>query len=157
MGNGEENYMAERPTRGPKLKSSIEDHGFSLDELKEWKDQLQKAVHDHPILAASVAVGAGVLIARLIQDAVDDDTRKKRSRRRGGLFGSEIARALMGSVGTMAAAKLQEMLIEGIQQNQAEEEEVEARPRRPRPRKQARSTGQRRPTGQRRRKPIVEE
>jgi hypothetical protein len=151
--------MAERPTRGPQLKASLEDHGFSLDELKEWKDQLEKAVHDHPILAASVAVGAGVLIARLIQDAVDDDTRKKRSRRRGGLFGSEIGRAIMGSVGTMAAAKLQEMLMEGIQQHQArdEEDEVEAPPRRTRPRKQARSTGQRRPTGQRRRKPIVEE
>jgi hypothetical protein len=152
--------MAERATRGPQLKMALEDHGFSLDELKEWKTQLEKAVHEHPILAASVAVGAGVLIARLIQDAVDDDTRRKRKRRRGGLFGSELTRALMSSVGTMAAAKVQEMLMEGLQQHQAggeEEEEVEERPRRTRPRKQARSSSGRRPSGQRRRKPAVEE
>ena len=67
--------MAQKTTRGPQLKSQFEEHGFSLDELKEWKDQLEKAVHDHPILAASVAVGAGVLIARLIQDAVDANLR----------------------------------------------------------------------------------
>lgn len=152
--------MAERPTRGPRLKAELEDHGFSLDELKEWKGQLQKAVHDHPILSASIAVGAGVLIARLIQDAVDDDTRKKRSRRRGGLFGSEIGRAVMGSLATMAAAKIQETLLEGLQMNQSEEEEEEEPeppPRRTRPRKQGRPASQRRPTQQRRRKPIVEE
>ena len=150
--------MAERPTRGPKLKSQFEEHGFSLDEVKEWKAQLEKAVHDHPILAASVAVGAGVLIARLIQDAVDDDKRKERSRRRGGLFGSELGRALMGSLATMAAAKLQETLLEGLNQPD-EEEEPEEPPRRTRPRKQARTgTGRpRRPPTQRRRKPTVEE
>jgi tRNA(Ile2) C34 agmatinyltransferase TiaS len=141
------------------LKSQFEEHGFSLDEVKEWKAQLQKAVHDHPILAASVAVGAGVLIARLIQDAVDDDTRKERSRRRGGLFGSELGRALMGSLATMAAAKLQETLLEGLNQPDEEEEEEPEPPRRTRPRKQGRSAaGSRtRPTTQRRRKPIVEE
>jgi hypothetical protein len=152
--------MADRPTRGPQLKSQFEEHGFSLDELKEWKAQLEKAVHDHPIMAASVAVGVGVLIARLIQDAVDDDTRKERSRRRGGLFGSEIGRALMGSLATMAAAKLQETLLEGLQPGRADEEdEPDERPRRTRtrPRKQGRPAGQRRPTQQRRRKPPVEE
>lgn len=136
----------------------MEEHGFSLDELKEWKGQIEKAVHDHPILSASIAVGAGVLIARLIQDAVDDDTRKKRSRRMGGLFGSEIGRALMGSLATMAAAKLQETLLEGVQMHQAEEEEEPEPPRRrTRPRKQGRPATQRRPTQQRRRKPTVEE
>lgn len=149
--------MTERPraTRGPQIKHEFEEHGFSLDELKEWKNQLEKAVTEHPILSASIAVGAGVLIARLIQDAMDEDTRKERKRRRGGLFGSELGRALMGSLATMAAAKIQETLLSDMQQPDESEEEA-PRPVRKRPRKQGRPGGQRRP-GTRRRKPAVEE
>jgi hypothetical protein len=142
-----------RTARGPQGRFQDDDeHGFSLDELKEWKAHLEKAVHEHPILSASVAVGAGVLIARLVKDAMDDESdRKRRRRRKGGLLGSEIGRALMGSLATMAAAKLQETLLADLQEPQEdEEEEAEPAPRRRRP-----------PTKRggppRRRKPKVEE
>ena len=150
--------MTERPrgTRGPQIKHEFEEHGFSLDELKEWKNQLEKAVTDHPILSASIAVGAGVLIARLIQDAMDEDTRKERKRRRGGLFGSELGRALMGSLATMAAAKIQETLLSDMQQSEDSEEDA-PRPVRKRPRKQGRPVSSQRRPGTRRRKPAVEE
>ena len=125
-----------------------EETGFSLDELKEWKSQLETVVRDHPILAAGIAVGAGVLIARLVKDALDDDSgswrRRKKSRR--SIFGSEIARALAGSLATMAAAKIQESLMEHVQE---EADEPEPEPVRRRPRKQG---TQRRPAQTRRRK-----
>lgn len=150
--------MAERlrAARGPQGKlEAQEEHGFSLDELKQWKGQLEKAVHDHPILTASIAVGAGVLIARLVKDAFDDEwDRKRRRKRKGGLIGSEIGRALMGSLATMAAAKLQETLLADLQEPEEEEEEEPVR-RRP-PRKRTRSAGQGR-NPPRRRKPAVEE
>jgi hypothetical protein len=149
--------MAERTgtARGPRARTLPEEHGFSLDELKDWKKQIEKTVQDHPILSASIAVGTGVLIARLLKDALDDEgERKRKRRRRGGLLGSEIGRALMGSLATMAAAKLQETLLEGMQAEQ--EEEVATRPRRPR--KQGRqATAKRARSGQRRRPPKVEE
>jgi hypothetical protein len=133
---------------------SEEEHGFSLDEVKEWKAQLEKTVHEHPILSASIAVGVGVLIARLVKDALDDeDDRKRRRKRKGGLLGSEIGRALMGSLATMAAAKLQETLLADLQEDEEDEPEP---PVRRRPAKQGRSAGQRR-TPPRRRKPAVEE
>jgi hypothetical protein len=123
-----------------------------MDEIKEWKASLEKAVHEHPILTASIAVGAGVFIARLIKDAMDDEwDRKRRRRRKGGLLGSELGRALMGSLATMAAAKLQETLLADLQ----EDEEDEPPARKPSPRKQARPA-QRRPPA-RRRKPAVED
>ncbi|HEY0671679.1 MAG TPA: hypothetical protein VGD27_05400 [Longimicrobiales bacterium] len=149
--------MTERPraTRGPQIKHEFEEHGFSLDELKEWKNQLEKAVTEHPILSASIAVGAGVLIARLIQDAMDEDTRKERKRRRGGLLGSELGRALMGSLATMAAAKIQETLLSDMQSDESEEEAP--RPVRKRPRKQGRPGSSHRRPGTRQRKPAVEE
>lgn len=151
--------MAEREgtARGPRGKTAPEEHGFSLDELKDWKKQLEHAVQEHPILSASIAVGAGVLIARLIKDALDDEGERKRKRkRRGGLLGSEIGRAVMGSLATMAAAKLQETLLEGMQEEREEEADEEARPRRPR--KQGRAgTAKRARPGQRRRAPKVEE
>lgn len=117
-----------------------------MDEVQEWKTQLETIVRDHPIMSAGIAVGAGVLIARLVKDALGDEKdRKRRRRRRGSLFGSEIGRAIMGSIATMAAAKLQEALIEHVQD---EEEEPEPEPVRRRPRKQgARS---RRPPARRR-------
>ena len=123
-----------------------------MDEIREWKASLEKAVHEHPILTASIAVGAGVFIARMIKDAMDDEwDRKRRRRRKGGLLGSEIGRALMGSLATMAAAKLQETLLADLQ----EDEEEEPPARRRTPRKQARPA-QRRPPA-RRRKPAVED
>jgi hypothetical protein len=149
--------MAERvgTARGPRGRTQPEEHGFSLDELKEWKQQLQKAVQDHPILSASIAVGAGVLIARLIKDALDDEgERKRKRRRRGGLLGSEIGRAIMGSLATMAAAKLQETLLEGMQEDQAQAQE---QPRRPRKRTSGSAADKRARSGQRRRRPKVEE
>ena len=113
----------------------MEESGFSLEEIQEWKAQLEKLVREHPIVSAGIAVGAGVLIARLVKDALDDDSsRKRRRKRRGGIFGSELGRALMGSLATMAAAKIQESLLEHVQE-EAEEEEPE--PVRRRPRKQA--------------------
>jgi hypothetical protein len=143
--------------RGPRSRmEAAEEHGFSLDEVKEWKASLEKAIHEHPILTASVAVGAGVLIARLVKDALDDEwDRKRRRRRKGGLLGSEIGRALMGSLATMAAAKLQETLLADLQQDE-EEEEPEPPVRRRRPTKSPRTAGQR-ASSQRRRKPAVEE
>ncbi len=150
--------MTERPrARGPQTRAAKEEHGFSLDELKEWKGQLEKVVHEHPILSASIAVGAGVLIARLLRDAFDEDERKRQRKRPGGLLGSEIGRAVMGSLATMAAAKLQETLLAELQQPEEEEEEEEAAPpRRRRPTKRGKTaTGQgRRPP--RRRKPVEE-
>lgn len=143
--------------RGPRGKTMPEEHGFSIDELKEWKQQLEHSVQEHPILSASIAVGVGVLIARLIKDALDDEgERKRKRRRRGGLLGSEIGRALMGSLATMAAAKLQEALLEGMQEDQ---EEAGARPRERGPRKQGTrsATGKRARPAQRRRPPKVEE
>jgi hypothetical protein len=149
--------MTERPRapRGPQSKAaSAEEHGFSLDELKQWKADLEKAVHEHPILSASIAVGAGVLIARLIKDALDDeDDRKRRRKRKGGLLGSEIGRALMGSLATMAAAKLQETLLADLQQPEEPEQPV----RRRRPAGQRPRSGGTRRTPPRRRKPAVEE
>jgi hypothetical protein len=119
-----------------------------MDEVQEWKAQLETVVRDHPIMSAGIAVGAGVLIARLVKDALDDDKdRKRRRRRRGGLFGSEIGRAIMGSIATMAAAKLQEALIEHVQEEEAEPE-PEPEPVRRRPRKQG--TRGRRPPARRR-------
>jgi hypothetical protein len=118
-----------------------------LDEFQEWKTQLETVVRDHPILSAGIAVGAGVLIARLVKDAFDDEKdRKRRRRRRGGIFGSEIGRAIMGSIATMAAAKLQEALIEHVQEEE-EEAEPEPEPVRRRPRKQG--TGRRPPARRR--------
>ena len=112
----------------------MDESGFSLEEIQEWKTQLEKLVREHPIVSAGIAVGAGVLIARLVKDALDDDgSRKRRRKRRGGIFGSELGRALMGSLATMAAAKIQESLLEHVQ-DQAEEE---PEPVRRRPRKQA--------------------
>jgi hypothetical protein len=152
--------MTERPraTRGPQIRDESEEHGFSLDELKEWKTQIEKTVHEHPILSASIAVGVGVLIARLIRDAMDDESdRKRRRKRKGGLFGSEIGKAVMGSLATMAAAKLQETLLSEFQQPDEEEEAEEAPPPRRRPRKQASRPATQRRTPPRRRKPPVEE
>jgi hypothetical protein len=118
-------------SRGPQRGAS--ESAFSLDELQEWKTQLETVVREHPIVSAGIAVGAGVLIARLVKDALDDDKdRKRRRHRRGGFFGGEIGRAIMGSIATMAAAKLQEALIEHVQ----EEAEEEPEPVRRRPGKQ---------------------
>lgn len=140
--------------RGPRAKTMPQEHGFSLDELKDWKKQLETAVHEHPILSASIAVGVGVLIARLIKDAMDDEgDRKRRRRRKGGLLGSEIGRALMGSIATMAAAKLQEALL-----GDEEPEPAAERPIRPRrPRKQAGRPASKRRPATRHRQPKVEE
>ena len=105
-----------------------------------------------------VAVGAGVLIARLVKDALDDEwDRKRRRRRKGGLLGSELGRALMGSLATMAAAKLQETLLADLQSGDDEDEEEEPAPvRRRSPAKQGRTRSPRGSTS-RRRKPAVEE
>ena len=128
----------------------MDESGFSLEEIQEWKTQLEKVVREHPIISAGIAVGAGVLIARLVKDALDDDgSRKRRRKRRGGIFGSELGRALMGSLATMAAAKIQESLLEHVQ----EEAEPEPEPvRRSRPRKQ----GARARTSQTRRRKVEE-
>jgi hypothetical protein len=99
----------------------------------------------------------GVLIARLLQDAFDEDTRERRKRRTGGLFGSEIGRAVMGSLATMAAAKLQETLLGELQHSDEEDEEPQPRPPRKRPRKQGRPGGQRRTPPRPPRKRPVEE
>lgn len=127
-----------------------EETGFSLEELQEWKTQLETIVREHPIVSAGIAVGAGVLIARLLKDAFDDDSGgwRRRRKKRGGLFASEIGKALMGSLATMAAAKLQEALIEHVQ----EEAEPEPEPVRRRPRKQ----GRQRQTSQARRRKVEE-
>lgn len=138
-------------TKGPQHKEQ-EEHGFSLDELQEWKTQLEKTVRDHPILAAGIAVGAGVLIARLIKDALGDEPppRKRRGGKIRELLGSEVGRALMGSAATMVAAKIQEAMME----HAVEEVEAEAAPvrRRRRPAKQGRAGARKRP-----RRPSVEE
>lgn len=136
-------------TRGPKR--AEHESAFSFEELQEWKTQLETLVREHPILSAGIAVGAGVLIARLVSDALGDERdRKRRRRRRGGMFGGEIGRAIMGSLATMAAAKLQEALIEHVQ-DEAEEEEVPVRrsPRKQAARRRSTSSAQRRQRGPR--------
>lgn len=149
--------MVEQPrkTRGPQVKREFEEHGFSLDEVKEWKSQLEKVVSDHPILAAGVAVGVGVLIARLIQRASDDDFPRRKSRL-SGVLGSEVGRAVMGSLATMAAAKLQETLLADLPARE-EEEESPRRSASKRARKQARTAGQKRARPRPPRKRPVEE
>jgi hypothetical protein len=144
--------MTERPkaTRGPQMREALEEHGFSLDELKEWKTQLQKVVEEHQILSASIAVGAGVFLARMLRDAMDDESdRKRRRRRRGGLLGGELGRAVMGSLATVVAAKLQETLLANLQEPDEEEDEPPARPPRRSPRKQGRAGAQGRTTPRR--------
>jgi hypothetical protein len=145
----------------PELRESGQDHenrgnlekktetAFSIEELREWKTQIESLVRDHPVLSAGIAVGAGVLIARLIRSATSDDgDRKRRHRSRGGLLSSEIGRAIMGSLATMAAAKVQELMMEHAVE---EAEEPEPPPRR------ARKKASPRPSQQRRRRPPVEE
>ncbi len=149
--------MVEQPrkARGPQVKQEFEEHGFSLDEVKEWKTQLEKVVSDHPILAAGVAVGVGVLIARLIQRASDDDFPRRKSRL-SGVLGSEVGRAVMGSLATMAAAKLQETLLADLPGHE-EDAETPRRPARKRASKQARASGQKRTRARPPRKRAVEE
>lgn len=144
-----ENVEKTTRTKGPRRKQ-VEEHGFSMDELQQWKAQVEKAVRDHPILSAGIAVGAGVLIARLIKDAVGDEPpRKSRGGRIRGLMNSEIGRALMGSAATMVAAKIQEAMV----QHAVEEVEAESEPA---PRRRRRPSKQGRPATKRRRRPVEE-